>query len=163
MANTLGLQHWVQVFRGDLGIALSDTYTTAVFREQFDKMFSKLFDGVRHDSGDPIVFADAIIQHYEKMGIDPRSKTIVFSDALHYEKVVRIAAYCHGKIGISFGIGTNLTNDVGLTPLNIVLKMTEVQPEDSGWMPVVKLSDEPGKHTGDTATIELAKKILQIS
>lgn len=163
MANTLGLQHWVQVFRGDLGIALSDTYTTAVFMEQFDKMFSKLFDGVRHDSGDPVVFAQNIISHYERMGIDPRAKTIVFSDALNYEKVARIAAFCKGKIGVSFGIGTNFTNDVDLTPLNIVIKMTETQPEGLEWMPVVKLSDEPGKHTGDEETIRLAKTILQIN
>jgi nicotinate phosphoribosyltransferase len=162
MANTLGLQHWVQAFRGDLGIALSDTYTTAVFLEQFDKMFSKLFDGVRHDSGDPVDFAQRIIRHYERMGVDPRAKTIVFSDALDYEKVARIAAYCKGKIGLSFGIGTNFTNDVNLTPLNMVIKMTEAQPEGSGWMPVVKLSDEPGKQTGDAATIQLAKTILQI-
>ncbi|WP_439883469.1 nicotinate phosphoribosyltransferase [Pontibacter sp. MBLB2868] len=162
MANTLGLQHWVQVFRGDLGIALSDTYTTEVFMNQFDKMFTKLFDGVRHDSGDPIVFAQNIIHHYERMGVNPQSKTIVFSDALNYEKVARIAAFCKGKIGVSFGIGTNFTNDVGLEPLNMVIKMTETQPEGLEWMPVVKLSDEPGKHTGDEATIQLAKTILNI-
>jgi nicotinate phosphoribosyltransferase len=156
------LQHWVQVFRGDLGIALSDTYTTAVFIKQFDKMFTKLFDGVRHDSGDPIEFSKQIIKHYQSMGVDPRSKTIVFSDALNYEKVARIAAFCKGKIGASFGIGTNFTNDVELTPLNIVIKMTETQPEDLEWMPVVKLSDEPGKHTGDEDTIQLAKAILHI-
>lgn len=162
MANTLGLQHWAEVYRGDLGIALSDTYTTAVFMEQFDKMFSKLFDGVRHDSGDPVEFAKSIIAHYECLGIDPRAKTIVFSDALNYEKVSRIAAYCKGKIGMSFGIGTNFTNDVGLTPLNMVIKMTETRPEGSQWMPVVKLSDEAGKHTGDPTTLRLAKDILQI-
>ncbi len=163
MANTLGLQHWVQVYRGNLGIALSDTYTTAVFMEQFDKMFTKLFDGVRHDSGDPIEFAKTIIAHYQRMGVDPLSKTIIFSDALNYEKVARIADYCKGKIGISFGIGTNFTNDVGLTPINMVIKMTETQPDGAKWMPVVKLSDEPNKHTGDESIIKLAKTILQIN
>ncbi len=163
MANTLGLQHWAEVYRGDLGIALSDTYTTAVFIEQFDKMFTKLFDGVRHDSGDPVEFAKSIITHYERMGVDPRSKTIVFSDALNYEKVSRIASYCKGKIGMSFGIGTNFTNDVGLKPMNMVVKMTETQPEGSQWIPVVKLSDEAGKHTGDETAIRLAKDILNIS
>ncbi|MBC5994493.1 nicotinate phosphoribosyltransferase [Pontibacter sp. SD6] len=162
MANTLGLQHWVQVYRGDLGIALSDTYTTDVFMSQFDKMFSKLFDGVRHDSGDPIEFAQKIISHYERMGIDARAKTIVFSDALNYEKVARIAEFCKGKIGISFGIGTNFTNDVGLTPMNMVIKLTETQPEDLEWMPVVKLSDERGKYTGKEEVIKLAKTILNI-
>jgi nicotinate phosphoribosyltransferase len=162
MANTLSLHHWAQVYRGDLGIALSDTYTSAVFLKQFDKIFSKLFDGVRHDSGDPLLFAHHIISHYERMGIDPRSKTIVFSDALDYGKVARIAAFCQGKIGVSFGIGTNFTNDVGVEALNMVIKMTEIELEDTGWMPVVKLSDEPEKYTGDPATIALAKKFLQI-
>ena len=163
MANILSLQHWVDVYRGDLGIALSDTYTTAVFLEQFDKMFAKLFDGVRQDSGDPVAFAEKMIAHYQSKGIDPLSKTIIFSDALDYDKVVKISNYCRGKIGMSFGIGTNFTNDVGLPPMNMVIKMTETQPEGSQWIPVVKLSDVKGKYTGDENMIQLAKAILQIS
>lgn len=163
MANLLGLEHWSDVFRGDLGIALSDTYTTEKFFEQFDKKLTKLFDGVRHDSGDPIEFADKTIAHYIKNGIDPTSKTIIFSDGLDYEKVERIARYCKDKIGTSFGVGTNFTNDVGLKSMNIVLKMTETQPEDGKWTPVIKLSDEPKKHTGDIETIDLAKKLLLIT
>lgn len=162
MANAMGLEHWVQVYRGDLGIALSDTYTTDVFFRQFDKMFSKLFDGVRHDSGDPLEFADKVIAHYEDMGIDPKSKTIIFSDGLDYDKVARIAVYCRNRIGMSFGIGTNFTNDAGPKAMNIVIKMTEAQPKDGEWTEVVKLSDEPGKHTGTEATINLAKVILDI-
>jgi len=162
MANLLGLEHWSDVYRGDLGIALSDTYTTDVFFSQFDKKLTKLFDGVRHDSGDPLVFADKTIRHYEQKGIDPLSKTIIFSDGLNYEKVARIAAYCQGRIKMSFGIGTNFTNDVGLPPMNIVIKMTEAFPEEARWTPVIKLSDEPGKHTGDAGTISLAKQILDI-
>lgn len=162
MANAMGLEHWVNVYRGDLGIALSDTYTTEVFFSQFDKMFSKLFDGVRHDSGDPLLFADKVINHYNKMGIDPRSKTIIFSDGLNYDKVERIAAHCQGKIGMSFGIGTNLTNDAGPAPMNIVIKMTAAQPKDGEWTEVVKLSDEHGKYTGTERMINLAKTILQI-
>lgn len=163
MANMLGLEHWVQVYRGDLGIALSDTYTTPVFFEQFDKKFAKLFDGVRHDSGDPLVFADNTIQHYQGKGINPLSKTIIFSDGLDYKKVAAIAAHCRGKIGMSFGIGTNFTNDVGLTPLNIVVKMYEALPEDAPrWTPVVKLSDEKGKYTGDEHMIALAKEMLEL-
>ena len=162
MANLLGLEHWSDVYRGDLGIALSDTYTTDVFFMQFDKKLTKLFDGVRHDSGDPLEFADKTIRHYQQKGIDPLSKTIIFSDGLNYEKVKRIAEFCEGKIGMSFGIGTNFTNDVGLPPMNIVLKMTEAFPEEAQWTPVIKLSDEPGKHTGDIATIALAKQILNI-
>lgn len=163
MSNGLALENWVLMYRGDLGIALSDTYTTDVFFKAFDKKFSKLFDGVRHDSGDPLEFAEKTIRHYQSMGIDPMSKTIIFSDSLDYEKVSRIASYCKDKIGISFGVGTNFTNDVGLQPLNIVIKMTEAQPEDGEWNHVVKLSDEKGKYTGNPETIELAKTILNIS
>ncbi|PYF72647.1 nicotinate phosphoribosyltransferase [Pedobacter nutrimenti] len=162
MANAMGLENWVRVYRGDLGIALSDTYTTEVFFKQFDKMFSKLFDGVRHDSGDPLLFADQVIRHYQHLGIDPRSKFIIFSDALNYEKVARIVKHCQGKIGISFGIGTNLTNDVGPEPMNMVIKMTQAHPQDGEWTEVVKLSDEQGKYTGSEKMIRLAKTILEI-
>ncbi len=163
MSNLLALENWVQIYRGDLGIALSDTYTSEVFFRQFDKKFSKLFDGVRHDSGDPIEFADKTIAHYRQLGINPLSKTIIFSDNLNYEKVERIATYCKGRIGVSFGVGTNFTNDVGLSPLNIVIKMTEALPDGDGWNAVVKLSDDKGKYTGDMETIHLAKTILGLS
>ena len=162
MANTMALEHWVDVYRGDLGIALSDTFTTNEFYEIFDKKFTKLFDGVRQDSGDPIEFAVKTIEHYKSMGIDPLSKTIIFSDSLDLEKVKRITEYCRGRIGISFGIGTNFTNDVGLRPMNIVIKMTEALPEAEPWTAVVKLSDVAGKHSGDAGTIELAKEVLGI-
>lgn len=162
MANIMGLEHWVDVYRGDLGIALSDTYTTNVFFTQFDKKFSKLFDGVRHDSGDPIEFAEKTIAHYKKLGINPLYKTIIFSDSLNYEKVAAIANYCKDKVGISFGIGTNLTNDVGVKPMNIVMKLIEAKPENMEWEPTVKLSDEKGKYTGKPEMIELAKLILGI-
>lgn len=163
MANLLGLENWADVYRGDLGIALSDTYTTDVFFKQFDKKLTKLFDGVRHDSGDAIEFAQKTINHYKSKGIDPLAKTIIFSDGLDYEKVATIVQFCKGKIGISFGIGTDFTNDVGLKRMNIVLKMTEAKPEDSAWTPVIKLSDEPFKHTGDPLEIEMAKRYLFIN
>lgn len=162
MANTMALEHWVDTYRGDLGIALSDTYTTDEFLEIFDRMFAKLFDGVRHDSGDPLEFADKMIRHYQKLSINPTSKTIIFSDALNYERVKRIADFCKGRIGISFGIGTNFTNDVGLKPMNIVLKMVDALPEGQQWTPVVKLSDEKGKHSGSVEMIEQAKAVLMI-
>lgn len=162
MANLLGLENWSDVYRGDLGIALSDTYTTESFFEQFDKKLTKLFDGVRHDSGDAVEFAQKTINHYESKGIDPRSKSIIFSDGLDYKKVEKITNFCRGKIGFSFGIGTDFTNDAGLERMNIVLKMTEALPEDSEWTPVIKLSDEPMKHTGDIAEIEMAKRYLHI-
>ncbi|WP_312902498.1 nicotinate phosphoribosyltransferase [Chryseobacterium taichungense] len=162
MANELALEHWVDVYRGDLGVALSDTYTTDVFFQQFDKKFAKLFDGVRHDSGDPLEFADKTIAHYQKHGINPLFKYIIFSDGLNLEKVEEITNYCKGKIGVSFGIGTNLTNDVGLKPMNIVMKLIGVQAPNHEWIPTVKLSDEHGKYTGDPKMIELAKEFLRI-
>jgi len=162
MANSLALEHWVDVYRGDLGIALTDTFTTRAFFESFDKKFAKLFDGVRHDSGDPIEFADATIAHYQRLGINPLSKTIIFSDALTPEKVERIRAFCQGRIGMAFGIGTNFTNDIGVAPMNMVIKMVEARPEGQGWLPVVKLSDVPTKNTGDPEMIALAKKVLSM-
>jgi nicotinate phosphoribosyltransferase len=162
MANTIALENWIEIYRGDLGIALSDTFTTDEFFEVFDRKFSKLFDGVRHDSGDPLIFAEKTVLHYRSLSINPLTKTIIFSDALNYKKVELIANYCKGKIGVSFGIGTNFSNDVGLTPMNIVIKMTEAMPENEAWTPVVKLSDEPAKYTGEPDAIELAKKVLQI-
>ena len=162
MANAISLENWVNVYRGDLGVALSDTYTTDVFFQQFDKKFAKLFDGVRHDSGDPLEFANKTIAHYEKNGINPLFKYIIFSDGLNLEKVSEITKACTGRIGISFGIGTNLTNDVGLKPMNIVMKLIAAQSINGDWIPTVKLSDEHGKYTGDPKMIELAKEFLRI-
>ncbi|WP_353981318.1 nicotinate phosphoribosyltransferase [Salinicola endophyticus] len=163
MANSLALEHWVDVYRGDLGIALTDTFTSKAFFESFDKKFAKLFDGVRHDSADPIDFASQTIAHYERLGIDPRSKTIIFSDALTPERVERIHAFCKDRIGMAFGIGTNFTNDVGATPMNMVIKMVEARPEGQHWLPVVKLSDVPDKHTGDPEMIALAQRVLALN
>ncbi|MCD2422388.1 nicotinate phosphoribosyltransferase [Niabella pedocola] len=162
MANALSLEHWTDVYRGDLGVALSDTYTNDVFFEQFDKKFAKLFDGVRHDSGDPIAYAEKVIAHYRSLGINPAYKFIIFSDGLNTERVAEITHATKGKIGISFGIGTNLTNDVGLKPMNIVMKLTAVQFDGKRWVSTVKLSDEKGKHTGEPRMIRLAKEVLGI-
>ena len=162
VANAISLENWTKVYQGDLGIALTDTYTTEVFFEQFNKKYSKLFDGVRHDSGDPIDFAKKTIEHYEKMGIDPKSKIIVFSDSLNFEKVKVIADFCRGKIKMSFGIGTNFSNDVGLPAMNMVIKLTDTKPENSHWEAVVKLSDEKNKHTGTPKMIALAQQVLGI-
>lgn len=162
MANKLALENWVRVYQGDLGIALSDTFTSEVFFNSFDKKLAKLFDGVRQDSGDPIEFANNAIKFYENKLIDPKSKTIIFSDSLDAEKVQEIAEHFKDKIKIAFGIGTNLTNDVGVEPLNIVIKMTEAKPFEHEWIPTVKLSDSKGKFTGDEEMIEICKKTLAI-
>src|SRR5690606_37302644 len=142
------LDRWVNAYHGDLGIALTDTYTSDVFFQYFNMKLAKLFDGVRHDSGDPVEFAEKAIEHYRKFDIDPLSKTIIFSDGLNLEKVQRIVEATQGKIGISFGIGTNLTNDTGLNPMNIVIKLIAVSEPDLPWTNVIKLSDDKGKHTG---------------
>lgn len=161
-ANHLGLKRWADVFHGSLGIALSDTFTSKAFFPAFDMKYAKLFDGVRQDSGDPVGFAEAAISHYEKLGIDPASKTIVFSDGLDADKVEAIHGTCDGRIRGSYGIGTNLTNDVGATPLNIVVKLAGVWDDAEGWVPAVKLSDDRGKHTGDEAAVTLCKNILAL-
>lgn len=162
MANKLALENWVNVYRGNLGIALSDTYSTDSFFEIFDRMYAKLFDGLRHDSGDPLLFTDKAIANYRKFNVDPLSKSIIFSDGLNPEMVSRIAGYCRGKIGISFGIGTNFTNDFGPQALNMVIKMSHAKSEGGAWTPCVKLSDNPAKYTGDPEAIALAKTILNI-
>jgi nicotinate phosphoribosyltransferase len=163
MANELGLKHWSDVYNGDLGTALCDTYTTNAFLKSFNKRYAKLYDGVRQDSGDVYEFAEKIITHYKKLGIDPLSKTIIFSDSLDVYKAKEINDWCKGKIKCSFGIGTNLSNDVGVTPLNMVIKMTAAKiNEDSPWIPTIKLSDTPGKHTGDKKMIDVCKYLLNI-
>ena len=162
MANHLSMENWTDVFRGDLGMALSDTFTTEVFFKSFDKKFAKLYDGVRQDSGDAIEFADKMLEHYKSLGIDPKSKAIVFSDGLNPETAIKIKDHCRGKIKCSFGIGTNFSNDVGAKPLNMVIKIIEAKPEGEEWHNCIKLSDSKGKYTGDKKEIEIAKYSLNI-
>jgi len=134
------LEKWVQEYRGDLGIALSDTINMKSFLNDFDLYFSKLFDGCRHDSGDPFEWGESLVSHYKKMGIDPMTKTAVFSDGLNFEKIVEITKHFRKRINTSFGIGTNLTNDVGIQPLSMVIKLVRINGN-----PVAKISDEPSK------------------
>ena len=163
-ANHLALKHWAEVYEGNLGIALSDTYTTKTFFKDFNSKYARLFDGVRHDSGCPFEFANKVIQHYEKLGIDPETKTIVFSDGVDVDLALELKDHIGGRIKYSFGIGTNLTNDIkGIKPMNMVIKMTECRSNKNlPWSPTVKLSDTEGKNTGNPEEIELCKKTLQI-
>jgi len=154
-ANYYALQNWVRIYNASLGIALTDTYGLEAFLNNFNLRLSKLYDGVRHDSGDPFIFVDKIVKHYIKLGIDPSSKVAFFSDNLNPEKVVKINEYCKGKIKASFGIGTNLTNDFAFCnspALNMVIKMSKLNN-----VPVVKLSDERGKECGDRDALRIAK------
>ena len=160
-ANTVSLGRWADIYNGNLGIALTDTFTTEAFFQAFDTFHANLFQGVRHDSGDPYKFARKVISHYRSLGIDPRSKTIVFSDSLDTDLACKIHQTFSDQIKISFGIGTHFTNDVGAKPLNIVVKVTEVNV-DGRWVPAIKLSDDEGKHTGDPKEIEMAKQSLGI-
>lgn len=134
------LEAWVHEYRGDLGIALTDVVGMDAFLRDFDLYFAKLFDGLRHDSGDPYIWGDKAIAHYKKLKIDPRTKILTFSDGLDLNKAWNLHQYFKGQIRTSFGIGTNLTNDMGITPINIVLKLVECNGQ-----PVAKLSDSPGK------------------
>jgi len=131
---------WAKEYRGDLGIAVADTYGTDAFLRDFDMYFCKLFDGARHDSGDPFDWGERMIEHYRRNRVDPRTKTLIFSDQLSVPLAIEIARRFHGRALTSFGIGTNLTNDLGYEPINIVVKMTECNGQ-----PVAKVSDAPGK------------------
>jgi nicotinate phosphoribosyltransferase len=163
-ANRLALQRWVDTYQGALGIALSDTYSTTAFLEEFDPLLARIYDGVRQDSGKPLDFAERMIAHYEKAGIDPRSKTIVFSDGLSVEKAVAIRDALRDRIQARFLIGTDLTCDVpGVTPLNMVIKMTHCRLDPSQpWRATVKLSDVPTKHTGSAEEVDRCKMDLGI-
>lgn len=153
------LEAWVQEYRGDLGIALTDTITLDAFLRDFDLYFAKLFDGLRHDSGDPLVFAEKCIRHYEKLDIDPMTKTLIFSDSLTFDKAMGIKTSLEGRIRTSYGIGTSLTCDVpGVKPLNIVLKMVSCNGQ-----PVAKISDEPGKTTSrDEEYVKYLKSVFGV-
>ncbi|WP_201526704.1 nicotinate phosphoribosyltransferase [Psychrobacter frigidicola] len=134
------LEAWVHEYRGDLGIALTDVVGMDAFLRDFDLYFAKLFDGLRHDSGDPYIWGDKAIAHYQKLKIDSKTKVLTFSDGLNLNKAWELHQYFKDRIKTSFGIGTNLTNDMGLTQMNIVLKLVECNGQ-----PVAKLSDSPGK------------------
>jgi len=162
VANAIGLENWVDVYQGSLGIALTDTFTSDNFFHDFNAKYSKLFDGVRWDSGDPLTFTDKVLKHYTRNRIDPKSKTIVYSDALDLEKVKEIKKYVNGRIHDVYGIGTYLTNDVGVKPLNIVIKLFAAKPFGyNNFIPTVKLSDVKGKNTGKASEVELCEIILK--
>lgn len=131
---------WANEYRGDLGIALSDVYGINAFLSDFDMYFCKLFDGARHDSGDPYQWGERIIEHYKKNRCDPRTKTLIFSDMLNIPKAISLYERFNGRIRVGFGIGTNLVNDVGVPALQNVLKLVRCNDQ-----PVAKVSDSPGK------------------
>ncbi|HET9957083.1 MAG TPA: nicotinate phosphoribosyltransferase [Polyangiaceae bacterium] len=137
---TAALEGWVQEFRGDLGIALTDVVGMDAFLRDFDLYFAKLFDGLRHDSGDPIEWGEKAIAHYRSLRVDTASKRLVFSDGLNLPRAQQIHQHFSGRIQTSFGIGTDLSNDTPHRALNIVMKLLSCNGQ-----PVAKLSDSPGK------------------
>ncbi len=141
------LENWVQEYRGDLGIALTDVVGMDAFLQDFDPYFAKLFDGLRHDSGDPVLWAEKALAHYERLRIDPHGKRLVFSDSLTLKKALSLYERFADRIPCGFGIGTHLTNDLGVPTLDIVMKLVECNGQ-----PVGKLSDEPGKTLCDDRT-----------
>ena len=140
-SQVFGFEMWAKEYRGDLGIALSDVYGMNAFLRDFDLYFCKLFDGARHDSGDPFAWGERLLQHYRDNRVDPLTKTLIFSDALTVPRIIELHQRFHGRCQLAFGIGTNLTNDLGYEPLQIVIKMTRCNGQ-----PVAKVSDAPGKN-----------------
>lgn len=135
------LENWVREYRADLGVALTDVIGVDAFCRDLDRYFAKLYDGFRHDSGDPILWGEKILKRLDELRIDPTGKTLVFSDGLNFETAVNIFLHFKGRVRTSFGIGTWLMGDFTVNkPLNIVMKLVEL-----GGQPVAKISDSPGK------------------
>ncbi len=152
------LEAWAKEYRGDLGIALSDVYGLDAFLRDFDMYFCKLFDGTRHDSGDPFAWGEKVLAHYRDNRVDPRNKVLVFSDGLDIPRVMQLYAHFRGRCQLAFGVGTNLTNDVGPAPINIVIKMIRCNGQ-----PVAKLSDSPGKNMcEDPAYVAYLRQVFEI-
>ena len=145
-------------YRGDLGIALSDVYGMKPFLLDFDMYFCKLFDGARHDSGDPFEWGEHLIEHYRKNRCDPKTKTLIFSDMLDFPKVISLYNAFHGRIRLGFGIGTNLVNDLGIPALQNVIKLIRCNDQ-----PVAKLSDDPIKSMcEDESYLRYLKSVFNI-
>lgn len=138
--NKMAMDEWFEEYQGDNGTALTDTLGTDLFLMDFNKLQANCYTGVRHDSGDPIEWGEKMIAHYENLGINPKTKTLLFSDSLNFDKAQTIYNHFRNRINVSFGIGTYLSNDTNVDPLNIVIKLQYVNDH-----PVAKLSDDWGK------------------
>lgn len=157
-ANYEAYEAWVKVFDGALGTALTDTYTSDAFFKNFSLKQAKLFDGIRQDSGSETEFVYKAVERYRELGVDPLLKTIIFSNALDFPRFKEINDFCKGKIGkCCAGIGTNLTNDVGAVPMNIVMKLMKCRMNaKQEWVHCIKISDDKGKVMGDSKEIQAA-------
>jgi nicotinate phosphoribosyltransferase len=162
-ANYFSLQNWVRVYHADLGIALTDTYGLPSFIRNFNLEFAKLYDGTRHDSGCPYNYTGEIIRMYEKFKIPSISKSIVYSDGLDVDSTIDIHRFAGKNVRDGYGMGTHFTNDFENSPaLNMVIKLWSCgRNEAEGQLPVVKLSDSPGKVMGDADAVKVAKWMHQ--
>ena len=143
------LNKWYERYGEDYSIALTDTFGSEFFFADFNEEQAELWRGVRHDSGDPFEFGEKVIEFYDGLDIPATEKTIVFSDGLDIETIVKLSNHFMGRVNVLFGWGTTLTNDLGIKPLNIVMKATHVEDPVNGIeADTVKLSDNQGKHTG---------------
>jgi len=160
--NKIFMKRWQETFQGDLGTMLPDTFGLESFLSDFSLQDAKLWDSVRHDSGDAHLFTDKIVENYKKLNINPMTKSIIFSNALDVYSAIELIEYCKNKILCSFGIGTHFTNDfkkesvtnLKSKPMNMVIKLTRMNG-----VPCVKLSDDPGKAIGDSKMVEIMKYI----
>ena len=162
-SQVFAFESWAKEYRGDLGIALSDVYGMSAFLRDFDLFFCKLFDGARHDSGDPFDWAERMLAHYIKNRVDPKTKTLIFSDGLTVPRTIELYQQFRGRCQLAFGIGTNLTNDLGdypeHVPLQIVIKMIRCNGQ-----PVAKLSDTPSKNMcDDEKYLAYLRQVFEIS
>lgn len=139
-SNWYALDAWIKEYGILNGIALTDTITTDCFLRDFQLTYATLFSGVRHDSGDPVEWGKKMIDHYKNLGVDPKTKTLLFSDSLNFEKADELWRHFHKDTNVAFGIGTYLSNDTEVSPLNIVMKVTKCNGSD-----VAKISDTEGK------------------
>lgn len=165
-ANYLSLEDWIKVYDGALGTALIDTFTTESFLRTLTMKQAKLLDGFRQDSGDERKVGDMIIARLEEFGIDPRTKVIIFSNALNFPKYKEVADYFRGRVKVSAGIGTNITCDPGIEgyrPANIVMKLSRCRMSSKDpWEKVIKISDDAGKHMGDDLEFSIASHELHL-
>ena len=157
-SQVFAFESWAKEYRGDLGIALSDVYGMSAFLRDFDMYFCKLFDGARHDSGDPSAWGERLIQHYLINRVDPRTKILIFSDGLTVPKTIELYRQFKGRCQLAFGIGTNLSNDLGYEPLQIVIKMVQCNGQ-----PVAKVSDTPSKNMcDDVKYLDYLRQVFEI-
>ena len=166
MANNIAMSRWAHTYRGALGTFLYDTYGWRIFSLNFSEDYANMFKGLRIDSGDNFEQLNKIVEKYRSLGIDPRSKQVIFSNGLNTDEAIEIQRYAHDKCQPSFGIGTHFTNDVpGLKPMNIVIKLVAVKITESWpfYCQTCKLSEDKGKYSGDKATVRRFMEALHIS